>query len=478
MEKIIIVDAISSGVNYIQDVIDNGYEPIVLFSCISDAAYDVIKKEQQDVEQQNKDNATFYYATSNYEDTYKLVKDINPKLILPGCEDGVELAYRLCQHLNLPSNSYSKIKNFTDKYHMHKVLENAGIRSIPSTPVRTYDDLSAFIEKYDITSFILKPARGAGGVGFFSCDDISLAKEVYEKASNEDDFYGLENNCLIAQEKINGKEYVVNTLSQNGKTILTSFWRYEITIEDASLKLYSKNGITDDYSNYEELINYAFKVVEAIGVEYGPVHGEYMIDEKGPVLIEVNCRPMGCSYPVQYSDMVFGHHETDVSLKSYLEGETPKISFENMKYGGVIMVVASPVEKTFYSIPGTIIINKLPGKWQAHWISKDNKVLKTTNLEKAAGVIMGCTAKDNIDWCFEYVKDLQNNYFDLMFDINDAQGQDSLEYLVSEFYDAYENNNKDKQEIIEDLIKMRFYNKGEAVINKLLDVYTFQNHFM
>jgi hypothetical protein len=70
-----------------------------------------------------------------------------------------------------------------------------------------------------------------------------------------------------------------------------------------------------------ELVEYAFETVRALGITDGPVHGEYMIDEKGPVLIEVNCRAMGGSAPVDYLDKVFGYHETDVILESMLDSD-------------------------------------------------------------------------------------------------------------------------------------------------------------
>ena len=46
-----------------------------------------------------------------------------------------------------------------------------------------------------------------------------------------------------------------------------------------------------------ELVEYALQTVRVLGITDGPVHGEYMMDEKGPVLIEVNCRVMGGSVP-------------------------------------------------------------------------------------------------------------------------------------------------------------------------------------
>ena len=62
-------------------------------------------------------------------------------------------------------------------------------------------------------------------------------------------------------------------------------------------------------------------MLDALGICYGPVHGEFMVDEKGPVLIEVNCRPMGAGLSRKFTEKLFGHHETDVALDAYLEPE-------------------------------------------------------------------------------------------------------------------------------------------------------------
>lgn len=63
-----------------------------------------------------------------------------------------------------------------------------------------------------------------------------------------------------------------------------------------------------------DLIEYAYDVTEAIGIKYGAVHGEYMIDEDGPVLIEVNCRPNGLNMSAKFLDKLSGQHETDSAL--------------------------------------------------------------------------------------------------------------------------------------------------------------------
>ena len=46
-----------------------------------------------------------------------------------------------------------------------------------------------------------------------------------------------------------------------------------------------------------------------------------MIDDKGPVLIEANCRVMGGSAPRGFLDRIFGYHETDIVLDCMLDAE-------------------------------------------------------------------------------------------------------------------------------------------------------------
>ena len=74
-------------------------------------------------------------------------------------------------------------------------------------------------------------------------------------------------------------------------------------------------------AGHTALIEYAFSVASAIGFRYGLIHGEYMIDDDGPVLIEVNCRPMGCTMRDEYLDLMYGQHESDAMLDAYLDPE-------------------------------------------------------------------------------------------------------------------------------------------------------------
>ena len=83
MRKIVIVDCISTGTNYVWDVINFGFKPIVL----------ELKPDTSDVEEYNKKMEMEYervdasfdiiYEQDTYEETLEIVKKLDSKLILP-----------------------------------------------------------------------------------------------------------------------------------------------------------------------------------------------------------------------------------------------------------------------------------------------------------------------------------------------------------------------------------------------------------
>ena len=100
-------------------------------------------------------------------------------------------------------------------------------------------------------------------------------------------------NKLLLQEKINGKEFIINTISIENKHFITDMWSYK--------KKYIKNGgviiervFLEDYKNYyKEFVTYINSVLSALGVEYGASHIEVFYTDKGLRLIELGARIMG-----------------------------------------------------------------------------------------------------------------------------------------------------------------------------------------
>ena len=320
MRNIIIVEAVSTGYNYVEDVIQRGFRP-VLMECK--------EEDSPEVEVMRKGSYALFRhmpeiikEKDNYEETLAMVRELDPVLIIPGSETGVNLATMLSDDLGLPGNSKENLGVMTRKDEMHLALKNAGIRYIRGERVHTPEEALQFCRDNGLTMAVVKPLRSAGSMGLFLCDNLEDVEEAARKILTMNDFMGKPITEMLVQERIVGPEYIVNTVSCEGTHRLNSILRYkkEKTEEGGYIYDYVE-FVTKLEADHGLLVEYALQVAEAIHFNSGIIHGEYMIDEKGPVLIEVNCRPMGCTMPAEYLDLIFGQHESDAALNSLLDRE-------------------------------------------------------------------------------------------------------------------------------------------------------------
>lgn len=320
--NIVIVEPFSTGFNLIDDVKTRGYQPVVMSAIPPGSEEDrkIIHEAKAMFLARIPKDVPVIDENPNYDEVLAQVRSYDPLLVIVGSEFGVELGTRLASDLGLRGNKWANIDKMTKKSEMHRALADAGVRHIRGRIVKSEAEARAFYEELDTTHVVIKPTRGAGTQGVFFCEglDETLAVVRRQLALAQDNPYM---GDLLMQERIIGKEYIVNTVSCGGKHRLVSMWHYDKLVMNGSY-IYNY-GITDTRLDvgHSRLVHYAFSVLDAIGIEWGAVHGEYMIDEHGPVLIEVNCRPMGASMSRQFLEAINGHHETDVHLDAYLDPE-------------------------------------------------------------------------------------------------------------------------------------------------------------
>lgn len=130
-----------------------------------------------------------------------------------------------------------------------------------------------------------------------------------------------------------------------------------------------------------ELVKYAFNVLDALHFKNGPVHGEFMVDKKGPVLIEVNCRPMGGCVPAGLLDIAHGHHETDNILGDITNPNHHKV-YKNLPYcpmaKAIMKFFISDTDKKIISVPGLSLLKNLKSFYSLDLITKNGEYLKKT----------------------------------------------------------------------------------------------------
>ncbi len=319
---IIIVDPLSSGTNFIADIIKRGYKPVGLWSKRSAVIFLAMKKSREEVESRYSGLCEFITQDEDYEKTRSLVKTYAPRFIIPGGEIGVELSARLCADLGLVCNPLKRLPVLTNKYLMNRALEQCSVRSIKSAMVHNLAEILAFFHENDNRACVLKPYRGAGSYGVRTCESEEELKAAYDEVFKTANVLGGDDEGMLIQERIDGVEYVVNTVSVKGRHKVTSILKYDRFTVKGGGRVYSiAESVNPFTTGCSSLIRYTFAVLKALGVENGNVHTELMVDEIGPVLIEVNCRVMGGDMQAEFLDTIFGHHDTDVLLDAYLHEE-------------------------------------------------------------------------------------------------------------------------------------------------------------
>ena len=394
MRNIIIVQCTSTGKNYVQDIIDRNCNPIILemkpFGDSEDALIyqEEVKSEYELIE----NDFDLIYEKDTYEETLEMVRKYDPLVIVPGTEDGVILATKLANDLNLLCNPIENIDAITLKNEMQNRLAENGLRSIKGQVVRSLDEAIEYYDKENLNEVVVKPVYSAASVGVRLCSDRQEMIDAVTDVFNLTGVYGNELTELVIQERINGQEYVVDTVSCNGVHRVTMVWKYNKIKTPEGSNIYDYDETIGELGIGEaELVEYAYDVADALGIKYGPVHGEYMVDEKGPVLIEVNCRPHGNSLDAKYMDMISGQHETDSSLDSYLNPE--KFNLERLKgyhlfAHGVVKNFIVPKDLIAKSSPMNSLGINLKSFYKTDVSIKNPKVFhKTQDLETTGGTI-------------------------------------------------------------------------------------------
>merc|ERR1712048_194916 len=112
---------------------------------------------------------------------------------------------------------------------------------------------------------------------------------------------GVKNDAVALQEFLKGEEYIVDCISHKGKHICVAIWyqgkRRDLPWNPTSIITTYNELMQPKGKEQDALVDYTFKMLDAVGYKNGPSHNELMFTERGPVLIEINARMHGVQGP-------------------------------------------------------------------------------------------------------------------------------------------------------------------------------------
>ena len=423
MKYMAVVECVSSGRLYIDDIISHGYRPLIINLNIHTEEMEEYRKL---IAKGIGDKADYIDDDGDFDALLEKLKKYDIAAVFAGAENGVRLTDRLVKALGLRGNDEATTYLRCNKAGMYEALGKAGIRRIESTHVKSKDDITKFWKDYDLKMCVLKFAESAGTVGLKICSSLDDALDYFETMKSIPTFKGEVGADILIQEFIGGTEYIVDSLSCNGKHMITDIWVYnKIRADDGTIAYDSVKLIKDIEPGHTDMIQYVYKVLDAVDMKWGLCHTEVKIDEKGPVLIETNARPIGLAMTASYLDEALGYHLTDMAVDIYLDPKRfnryARRIYNPPKYAMMkLMIVPEDIKGSFD--PTFTFSNMIRSTREILFFGKEGmaEYHRTVDLEtsplaiKMINADYGELMKD-----YELLRTIESRYFHLFYSIGD-----------------------------------------------------------
>lgn len=304
----VILDPYSNGAFYADEFKKRGIECIALLStktpsCFSDAlSTDDFKQVLQ--------------YDGDFDKLVNQLQPYSPSCFMLGLDVGVELLDRLNQAFGLPGNDPKTSADRRNKFDTHLALKNAGLSSIQQLKVRSTEEAQKQMQSWHKWPVIVKPAESAGSDNVHYCENLEQVLAAVSLIVNELNLFDIKTEHALIQECLIGEEWVVDTVSCEGQHVAVNVSRYEkIKTEDSHFVYRSVEFLSPDNEDFAEIIDYAFKANDALGVKFGASHLEIFRTEQGPVLIEINPRVHGGNV----TQVLFEHCTPVTQLNLYVD---------------------------------------------------------------------------------------------------------------------------------------------------------------
>ena len=270
----------------------------------------------------------------------KKLKDVTH--VLPVDHSALKFSGYLVDLLEVKGNKLESINLSMNKYESRKIFNSLLDIKVNNEFIKNIDDINTFINKNGTS--VLKPIYGTASKSVLKINNVEKNKEQIEKLM-QDCF----DQDLVIEEYIDGKEYALEG------TIINSELK-KIVIFDKPVEYkhpYFEESIyitPSELSSEAEkrVVSIVDKACKKIGLEDGPVHVEFKINENQIFIIEINPRMIGglCSRCLSFG--LFKVSLEEIILHAFMNNELKNIELLN-NYVGVLMI-PTPKSGKFISI--------------------------------------------------------------------------------------------------------------------------------
>lgn len=197
------------------------------------------------------------------------------------------------QALGLHAHSPATVALVHDKEAMRARLREAGVDSTAYARVADPDELRSFLRERG-TPCVVKPVSGAGSAGVTKVTGDDDLADAFERAGGS--YLGLTNPGVLVEEFHDGPQFSVEAFSEAGEHVVVAVTRkYSDPASFVELGHVAPADLSDEQD--ESVRAYVVRVIDALGVEFGPTHTEVILSGAGPRVIETHVRVGGDEIP-------------------------------------------------------------------------------------------------------------------------------------------------------------------------------------
>jgi len=243
-----------------------------------------------------------------------------PVCVIAGSEAGVPLADRLSELMGLPGNGSRLSGARRNKFTMMETLHAAGVRSVSQFKSSDVESVLSWAEDHGTLPVVAKPLSSCNTDGVVICFTMDEVRRAARDVLSTRDAFGLPNTEVLVQAYLDGDEYIVDTVSRNGRHFVSSVWKYEKTLVNGK-NLYDKDILLPPGdAPVPELLAYVGTVLDALNIRHGAAHSEVKLTSDGPTLVETGARLSGGMHP-DLHDVCLGQNQADLVAMAYTQPE-------------------------------------------------------------------------------------------------------------------------------------------------------------
>ena len=321
--------------------------------------------------------------------TVARVRAQDPAFVVVGSEPGVLLSDALSERLGLPSNGTELSRARRDKHEMAKALRAAGLRAVEEMKSADAAEAAAWAAERGEWPVVVKPLDSAGTDGVVLCEDPAAVEAAFAAMLGRPNALLGANTELLVQEFLQGTQLFCNSISWEGTHHISEIWRDTKRRVKGNLVYDFEDLLPRHGEQQDQVAPYVERVLDALGIRFGPAHTEVMLTADGPVLVESGARMHG-SVRDDVIDRCTPSHPTVVA-EAYLDpasvARRAAAPYELAAASRCVMLISQHAGK-IVSAKGMETIEALPSFAGSIAVSQPGELLeRTVDLFSCPGMI-------------------------------------------------------------------------------------------